>query len=110
VAIALTREEEYVHWYRRLLVVPRREVMVNVEEYLPQLGDLPLAVVQSTRDKYLRAADARVLLGPDGPRRWLQIVDARNHSFGGARRQLYAAVQRALDWITSTFGNPIPHP
>jgi pimeloyl-ACP methyl ester carboxylesterase len=101
VAVALTREEEYVRWYRRLRVFPRREVMVDVEEYLPQLEDLPLAVVQSTRDQYLRAADARLLLGPDGPRRWLQVVDAHNHSFGGARQQLYAAVQRALEWVAA---------
>lgn len=106
VAVALTREEEYVRWYRRLRVLPRREVMVDVEEYLPQLGDLPLAVVQSTRDEYLRAADARVLLGPDGPRRWLQVVDARNHSFGGAREQLYAAAQRALEWVAERIPNP----
>ena len=99
--VALTREEEYVRWYRRLLGLPRREVMVDVEEYLPQLDDLPLAVVQSTHDKYLPAAEARVLLGPDGPRRWLQVVEARNHSFGGARATLYAAVQRALQWIAN---------
>jgi pimeloyl-ACP methyl ester carboxylesterase len=109
IAIALTREEEYVRWYRRLLVLPRREVMVDVEEYLQQLGDLPLAVVQSTHDKYLPGAAARVLLGPDGPHRWLQVVDAHNHSFGGARAPLYAAIQRALEWIDNA-GSRIPHP
>ena len=101
VAIALTREEEYVRWYRRLFVLPRREVMVDVEEYLPQLGDLPLAVVQSSRDNYLPGADARVLLGPDGPRRWLQIIEARNHSFSGARQAMYEATRRAIGWIES---------
>jgi len=100
-AVALTREEEYVWWYQRLVVVPRPAVMVDVEEYLPQLGDLPLAVVQSSRDQYLPGARARVLLGADGPNRWLQIVDADNHSFGGAREQMYAAIQRALDWIAT---------
>ena len=108
VAVALTREEEYVRWYRRLRVLPRRAVMVDVEEYLPQLGDMALAVVQSTRDKYLRAADARVLLGPDGPRRWLQEVDARNHSFGGARDPMYQALHRAIRWIESPARIPYP--
>ena len=106
VAIALTREEEYVRWYRRLLVLPRREVMVDVEEYLPQLGDLPLAVVQSSRDNYLPGADARVLLGPDGPRRWLQVVEARNHSFSGARQVMYQATHRAIAWIEDRIPNP----
>jgi len=99
VAIALTREEEYVHWYHRLRVPERPDVMVDVEEYLPQLGDLPLAVVQSTHDKYLPGAVARTLLGADGPHRWLQIVDAHNHSFGGARDQMYEATKRAIEWI-----------
>jgi pimeloyl-ACP methyl ester carboxylesterase len=107
VAIALTREEEYVRWRRRFLVLPRREVMVDVQEYLPQLGDVPLAVVQSTHDKYLPANDARALLGPDGPRRWLQIIEAANHSFGGARPQMYSAVQHALEWVSSSS---IPNP
>ena len=110
IAIALTREEEYVRWYRRLLPLPRREVMVDVEEYLPQLDGVPLAVVQSTKDKYLPAAEARLLLGPDGPRRWLQVVEARNHSFGGARATLYAAIQRALQWIAHGSGPRIPRP
>ena len=111
VAIALTREEEYVRWYRRLLPRPRREVMVDVEEYLPQLGHLPLAAVQSTHDKYLPSGDARLLLGADGPRRWLQAVDARNHSFAGAREQLYAAIQRALHWVENAAARaPIPNP
>ena len=100
VAIALTREEEYVHWYHRLRVPGRPDVMVDVEEYLPQLGDLPLAVVQSTHDKYLPAAVARTLLGADGPHRWLQVVDAHNHNFSGARDQMYDATKRALEWIS----------
>ena len=101
VAVALTREEEYVRWYHRLRVPARPDVMVDVEEYLPQLGDLPLAVVQSTHDKYLSGADARVLLGPDGPRRWLHVVEAHNHSFGGARDQMYEATKQAIGWIES---------
>lgn len=102
-AIALTREEEYVRWYRRLpLLREPRAVMVDVYEYLSQLGDLPLAVVQSTHDKYLPADAARRLFGPDSSRRRLSAVDARNHNFGGARDRLYAAMQTALDWIQSS--------
>ncbi len=102
-AIALTREEEYVRWYRRLpLLREPRAVMVDVYEYLSQLGDLPLAVVQSTHDRYLQADAARRLFGPDSARRHLTAIDARNHNFGGARDRLYAAMQRALDWIQSS--------
>jgi fermentation-respiration switch protein FrsA (DUF1100 family) len=101
-AVALTREEEYVKWYRRLRRRDRAAAqaeMVQVYEYLPRLGDLPLAVVQSTRDTYLPAAEARTLFGPDTARRRFQAVDARNHSFAGARQDLYRAMAGSLEWI-----------
>ena len=86
-AVALTREEEYAD-------TPR------LYEYLAErVADLPVAVVQSTRDNYVPAAEARALIGPDTARRRLQAIDARNHSFAGARPELYRAMSDALDWI-----------
>ena len=102
VAVALTQEEEYVRWYRHLpLPHEARPVMVDVYEYLSQLGDLPVAVVQSTRDKYLPAEKAREQFGPDTPYRWLQAIDASNHNFSGARTRMYEAVRSALDWVVT---------
>ena len=101
-AVALTREEEYVKWYRRLRRRDRAAAqaeMVQVYEYLPRLGALPLAVVQSTRDNYLPAAEARTLFGPDTAHRRFQAIDARNHSFAGARDDLYRAMAGSLEWI-----------
>ena len=97
VAVALTGEEEYVHWVHHVL--PRREVMVEFEEYLPELGELPLAVVQSAHDNYMPGPTARAVLGPDGPRRWLQIIDSRNHSFTDARGEMYQATLQAIGWV-----------
>jgi hypothetical protein len=93
VAMALTREEEYVH--RRL--VP--DVALELYTYLPRLGDVPLSVIQSTRDNYLPADDARELFGHDTPVRRFHAIDARNHSFGGARPELYATLRSSLDWV-----------
>jgi pimeloyl-ACP methyl ester carboxylesterase len=100
VAVALTQEEEYVRWHRHLVLESRPRVMVDVYEYLAELGHLPTAVVQSTRDQYLPAAKAREQFGPDTPYRWLQEIEARNHNFTGARCQMYAAVESAVSWIT----------
>jgi Bacterial virulence protein (VirJ) len=110
VAVALTQEEEYVHWYRRI----RRDganpvdrpaagqpVIVEVYKYLPRLGDMPIAVIQSTRDNYLPAAAARAMFGPDTPNRRFQAIDARNHSFRGARSELYDAMRGALAWVAA---------
>lgn len=103
VAVALTQEEEYVRWYRHLLPphATDRPVMVDVYEYLAQLDHLPLAVIQSTHDQYLPAAKARKQFGPDNGHRWFQSIEANNHNFGGAREQMYAALQAALNWIST---------
>jgi virulence protein VirJ len=101
-AVALTKEEEYVKTRRPLRPGGRRSTppgMVEVYAYLPRLAAMPIAVVQSTRDHYLPAASARVLFGPDNAYRWFQPIEARNHSFGGARPQLYDAMSRSLAWI-----------
>jgi len=103
VAVALTQEEEYVRW-RRHLSLPHEThppVMVNIYEYVAELGNLPIAVVQSTHDQYLPATKAREQFGPDSPYRWLQAIEARNHSFSGARTRMYEAVRAALDWVVT---------
>jgi hypothetical protein len=102
VAVALTEEEEFVTGEPAPY------------EYLSRLGEVPVAVVQSTRDGFLPSGAARALFGPDTPYRWLQPVEARNHSFGGARPQLYLAVRRALAWLLGVTGirtrNVAPRP
>jgi hypothetical protein len=105
-AVALTKEEEYVKRARGLLGRGRRPTvpeMVELYEDLPRLATTPIAVIQSTRDQYLPAADARALFGADTPWRWLQPVRARNHSFGGARTELYDAIERSLKWLALSF-------
>jgi fermentation-respiration switch protein FrsA (DUF1100 family) len=103
-AVALTKEEEYVKGFSRLRGRGRGRPaaaaeMVEVYDYLPRLANTPIAVVQSTRDHYLPAAAARTLFGPDTPYRWFQPVEAHDHSFGGARDQLYDAMKRSLSWL-----------
>lgn len=97
-AVALTKEEEYV----------ANPEMVEVYDSLPRLAATPIAVVQSTRDHYLPAAAARALFGADTPYRWFQPVEARNHSFGGAREQLYDAMQRSLSWLARVSARQHP--
>jgi hypothetical protein len=94
IAIALTKEEEYVRH-------SRTRVMIEVYDYLPQLAAVPVAVVQSTRDSFLPADAAARLFGPETPTRRFRAIDARNHSFGGAREQMYLTVRRSLRWIES---------
>ncbi len=113
-AIALTKEEEYV-WHYRLRRgqfppgTPRRErVMIETYEYLSRLSTLPVAVIQSTHDGYLPAADARQLFGPDTDTRRFHAVEARDHSFRGGRDELYVQARQSLDWICSFLTPALP--
>ena len=99
VAMGLTREEEYVHHLREPMVA------LDLYHYLPQLGDVPLSVIQSTRDNYLPASDARELFGQDTPLRVFHAIDASNHSFAGARPALYSTLRTSLAWI-ERIGRP----
>jgi hypothetical protein len=104
VAVALTKEEEHVRWFGLPRLPTRnraigRLVTLEVYEYLPRLGTLPLAVVQSSHDSYLPAPAAQRLFGADTATRRFIAVRARNHSFSGARDEMYDAVDASLRWI-----------
>jgi pimeloyl-ACP methyl ester carboxylesterase len=95
--VGLTAEEEYVRRLRRAR--PRQLVMLETYSYLDRLATLPVAVIQSTRDNYIPADQARRLFGDDNPIRQLVAVEAEDHNFGGAIDRLYAEMERSLQWI-----------
>ncbi len=109
VAVALTREEEYV---RPTTGRRRSEIKVDDQglQIYPSLAAVKgtrLAVIQSTNDHYVRAAESRELLGPDTPERRLYSVESRNHLFGGGRDVLMMDLDDALAWIeTKTQPDP----
>jgi dienelactone hydrolase len=96
VAMGLTKEEEHVRWRRR-----RESTELKIYDYLPRLGSMPITVIQSTHDNYLPSDTARILFGADTDRRQFHQIEARNHSFAGARPLLYETVRSALEWISS---------
>ena len=96
-AVGLTREEEYVH--RRKRGARGQFAMLQTYSYLPALGTLPVAVIQSSRDEYIPAAEARQLFGPETPVRHFVPVEADDHNFTGALDTMYAEMERAFHWI-----------
>jgi fermentation-respiration switch protein FrsA (DUF1100 family) len=96
-AVGLTGEEEYVHRLRQAR--PRQLVMLQTYSYLPQLGSIPVAVIQSTRDGYVPAEEARRLFGPDTLSRELVAVESGDHNFSGALDRLYEEMERSLQWL-----------
>jgi pimeloyl-ACP methyl ester carboxylesterase len=96
VVMGLTKEEEHVRWRRR-----RPSTQLAIYDYLPRLGTLPIAVIQSTKDTYLPADEARVLFGVETDRRQFHTIEASNHSFASARPVLYDTLHASLQWIVN---------
>lgn len=96
IAIALTREEEYA-------AVPSPDgsapAMLLTYPSLPLIGDIPVAVIQSTHDDYIPAAEARTLFGPDTSSRIFRPVESKDHAFEGAIPTLYREMTSCFDWI-----------
>jgi pimeloyl-ACP methyl ester carboxylesterase len=111
-AVALTKEEEYVRHYRvrrgaSPSDMPRRELVeFQTYEFLDRLRSVPLVVIQSTNDSYLPAGAARELFGPDTALRRLYAIEASDHSFGGARQELYDRMASSLEWIRDAHPAP----
>lgn len=105
VAVALTKEEEYVRHYRvrrgkSPSDMPVRELVeFQTYESLDRLRTLPLVVIQSTGDGYLPADAARELFGPDTASRRLFAIESRDHGFTDARDELYDRMASALAWM-----------
>jgi len=112
VAIALTREDEYVRAstgrHRSLLKVDDQGLQIYPS--LAAVRGTRLAVIQSTHDHYVPAAESRELLGPDTPERRLYAVEARNHLFGGGRDVLMRDLDDALQWIEGKAQPDTPAP
>ena len=102
VAVALTREEDELQLEPEAAPDQGRVGTINPYQLLPRLGALPVVVLQSTRDHYLAAAEARRLLGDDTPWRRLVAIDSDSHTFGGARDKLLEALRASLRWIAGT--------
>ena len=102
VAIALTREADYLRapeGERRPGLQVDDQGRIQIYPALKLLRSTRLAVIQSTNDPYVPAAESRQLLGPDTPTLRLYAVEARNHGFSNARDQLMQDLDDALQWI-----------
>jgi dienelactone hydrolase len=102
VAIALTREADYLHAPKD---DPDSRVQVDdqgrIQLYpaLKFMGSARLAVIQSTNDDYVPAAESRQLLGADTPTLRLYMVQAKDHGFSNARDKLMQDLDDALRWV-----------
>jgi dienelactone hydrolase len=102
VAIALTREADYLEAppaERTPGIQVDDQGRIQIYPALKLLGATRLAVIQSTNDPYVPAAESRQMLGPNTPTLRLYEVQARNHGFSDARDKLLEDLDDALRWI-----------
>lgn len=103
VAIGLTRQADYLRSIVPAALVSKIQLDKRrrglIYPALKMFADVRVAVIQSTGDHYVRAAESRKLLGPDTDTRRLYTVRARNHRFSGGREQLIEDLDAALHWI-----------
>ncbi len=102
IALALTREADYLRAppaERAPDVQVDEKGRIQMYPALKFLGSTPVAIIQSTKDPYVSAAEARQLLGPDTPTLRLYEVESSGHRFGGARDKVITDVDDALAWI-----------
>jgi dipeptidyl aminopeptidase/acylaminoacyl peptidase len=102
VAIALTREADYLRapeGERAPEIQVDDQGRIQIYPALKLRGSTRLAVIQSTHDDYVPAAESRRLLGPDTPTLRLYEVPARDHGFSDARAKLMQDLDDALRWV-----------
>jgi len=108
VAIALTREFDDLTVPDTVMGGPgvRADDQGRLQTYpsLQRLGEMRLAVIQSTNDSYVRSSESRRLLGPDTPTRRLYEIESKNHSFGGGKEPLMRALDDAMAWVGHSGG------
>jgi type IV secretory pathway VirJ component len=102
VAIALTREADYLHVPQSKLgpdIQVDSQGRLQLYPALKRLGSTRLAVIQSTHDDYVPSAESRQLLGSDTPTLRLYQVEAKDHGFSNALGKLLQDIDDALRWV-----------
>jgi hypothetical protein len=90
VALGLCPREDKV-WGSQGVGLPYRDKAL--------LTGLPLEVIQSSRDHYMSAADARKAFGPDTEFQALHAIEATSHTFVGGREALLEQLRISLERV-----------
>jgi fermentation-respiration switch protein FrsA (DUF1100 family) len=103
IAMSLTRETDFIDAPPPEKRPPELQVddkgRLQTYPAIALAGAVPFAVIQSEGDKYVNAAEARRLFGPDTPTRRLYEVKGTSHGFGGAKDELLRDLDDALAWM-----------
>ncbi|HXG94541.1 MAG TPA: alpha/beta hydrolase [Blastocatellia bacterium] len=70
--------------------------------YMPKVSPLPLLMIQSARDEYVPADEAKALFNQAKQPKRFALIQADDHRFDGNRDQFYRTLREGLEWINKT--------
>jgi pimeloyl-ACP methyl ester carboxylesterase len=69
---------------------------------LLRLSPLPLAMIHSSGDEYIKLDVAKKMFDSAAQPKRLFLVDARNHSYDGNQGEFFRVLREALEWIRTS--------
>jgi hypothetical protein len=78
------------------------EKMFGSAGYLPQISPLPLFMIQSTGDEYITIDGAKNMFALANEPKRFEIIQSKNHKFGGKTDQLFTTLKESIEWIKKT--------
>jgi hypothetical protein len=111
IAIGLPDKEELkirIH-DRRILVAntssKHQHLIFDTYQRIPLIAPLPFSLIQSTRDDFLPASEARKLFGSESETDKFFAVEARNHRFSGGAAALAESLRESMRWIANRISS-----
>ncbi len=103
VAIGLPEHNELGWRFRDSMIYVTKKVpnepLFSVSEHVAQVAPVPLAIVRSTHDEFVPAAETEKIWAAAREPRRLWTIDAADHRFSDRQPELQHALQEAVAWI-----------
>ena len=111
IAIGLPDKEELkirIH-DRRILVAnassKHQHLIFDTYQRIPLIAPLPFSLIQSTRDDFLPASEARKLFGSESETDKFFAVEARNHRFSGGAAAFGRSLRESVRWMAAKLSS-----
>ncbi|HVO12993.1 MAG TPA: AcvB/VirJ family lysyl-phosphatidylglycerol hydrolase [Vicinamibacteria bacterium] len=103
VALGLPEKNELGWRFRDSMIYVTKKVpnepLFSVSEQVSRVAPVPLAVLRSTHDEFVTAADTEKILAAAREPRRLWTIDAADHRFSDRQDELQRALLEAIAWI-----------
>jgi len=112
IAIGLPDKEELnIRIHNKRIIVANlpskhQHVIFDTYQRIPLIAPVPFSLIQSTRDNFLPASEARKLFGSESETDRFFAVKARNHRFSGGMDAFAESLRESIHWIISRTSSP----